>query len=578
MGVRVAHRIFPLRALLCAEDNVMKSLSHVCHSAIVWIAVSIVPVHAAPARTVLHHGSVFTGDPAAPWAEAIAFEGDHIVAVGSSAALLAHPGPTTRIDLGGRLVIPGVNDAHVHVVIPEGDYVNTADFLPGPGPTLAEMQSLLAARVAATPAGTWLFGFIGTNVFDDPQATRRALDAVAPRHRVALFAWTGHGTWINTAAMSALGIAETEPDPFGGRFRRFPGSNVITGEAHEYAEFAIRRRLLAMLPDARIVAQYRAFAAVAVQLGYTTLQDMAVGLPHARALATLRAARLPLRVRSICFPLSPDEACSVGDDDRDDDRNGVRASGVKWIADGTPVERLAFVTTPYADRPGQVGAPDLPDAALRRQLQVHSRGPAQRHQLLFHAVGDAAIDQVLDAMDDTGGARTWRGRRTRVEHGDLLFPDSFDRAHQLGIVVVQNPTHFALAPVFAVRFVPDVFGDLEPLQSLIAEGIPLAIGTDGIGVPQSPFVNLLLATIHPTHPAEALSLSQALAAFTRGAAYAEFEEARKGTLVPGKLADLAVLSQDIFHVAPADLPATRSVLTVVGGRVVWDAGVLVPRS
>jgi predicted amidohydrolase YtcJ len=297
---------------------------------------------------------------------------------------------------------------------------------------------------------------------------------------------------------------------------------------------------------------------------------MAVGLTHDRALAVLRGARLPLRVRSICFPLSPDEPCALDDDERD----GVRAAGVKWIADGTPVERLAFVTTPYADRPDEVGAPDLPDGALRAQLRAHRKGPARRHQLLFHSVGDAAIDQVLDAMDDTGGARTWQDRRTRIEHGDLLFPDSFTRARQLGIVVVQNPTHFTLAPVFAERFVPEVFRDLEPMQSLLAAGIPLAIGTDGIGAPQSPFVNLLLATVHPTHPAEALSLTQALTAFTRGAAYAEFDEPRKGTLVPGKLADLAVLSQDIFHIALPDLPATRSVLTIVGGRVVWDAGVL----
>ena len=97
--------------------------------------------------------------------------------------------------------------------------------------------------------------------------------------------------------------------------------------------------------------------------------------------------------------------------------------------------------------------------------------------------------------------------------------------------------------MFAVRFVPEVLGDLEPMQSLLAAGIPLAIGTDGIGAAQSPFVNLLLATVHPTHPSEALTLTQAVAAFTRGAAYAEFEESRKGTLAPGKLADLAVLSQ-----------------------------------
>jgi predicted amidohydrolase YtcJ len=390
---------------------------------------------------------------------------------------------------------------------------------------------------------------------------------------VALFAWTGHGIWLNTAGMGALQISTTEPDPFGGHFRRFPGSNVITGEAHEYAEFIIRRRLLALLPDAHLVAQYQAFAATAVQLGYTSLQDMAVGLTHDRALAALRAARLPLRVRSICFPLSPSEPCRVS---ADEDPGLVRAAGTKWITDGTPVERLAFVNTPYADRPDQVGAPDLPSAALLAQLKAHAGGVPQRNQLLFHSVGDAAIGQVLDAMNTTGGPPIWQTRRIRIEHGDLLFPADFERARKLGIVVVQNPTHFTLVPVFAQRFVPAVFGDLEPLQSLLSAGIPLALGTDGIGAPQSPFLNLFLATIHPTHPSEALTLTQALTAFTAGAAYAEIEEARKGTLVAGRVADLAVLSQDIFHVAPPDIPGTTSVFTMVGGRVVWDAGVLHP--
>jgi len=536
------------------------------------LAASAGAAHAAPPRTLLHGGAVFTGDPGRPWAQAILIEGDHVAAVGSDAELLGHAGPhTARIDLGGRLVVPGINDAHVHIVVPEGDYLNAPDFIPGPGPTLAQVQALLAGGAAATPAGTWLFAFIGTGVFDDPAATRFALDAVAPRHPVALFAWTGHGIWLNTVALTALRVSTTEPDPFGGRFRRFPGSNVITGEVHEYAEFGIRRRLLALLPDAHIVAQYRAFAAAAVQLGYTSLQDMAVGLTHDRALDALRTARLPLRVRSICFPLSPGEPCEVTSDD---DRDLVRAAGVKWIADGTPVERLAFVNTPYADRPDQLGAPDLRPAALRGQLIAHRHGPVPAHQLLFHSVGDAAIAEIFDAMDETGGAEVWQGRRTRIEHGDLLFPWELDRARDLGVIVVQNPTHFTLAPVFAQRFVPAVFGELEPLQSLLAAGIPIALGTDGIGAPQSPFLNLFLATIHPTHPSEALSLGQALTAFTRGAAYAEFQDHRKGTLAPGRVADLAVLSQDIFQVPPPAIPATRSVLTVVGGRVVWDAGVL----
>jgi predicted amidohydrolase YtcJ len=153
------------------------------------------------------------------------------------------------------------------------------------------------------------------------------------------------------------------------------------------------------VPDADIVAQYQAFARTAVRLGYTSLQDMAVGLTHARALGALRAAHLPLRVRSICFPLTQDEACQLDVDD-----GLVRGAGIKWITDGTPVERLAFVGTPYADRPDQVGAPDLPAGALRAQFTAHATGPRPRHQLLFHSVGDAAIGLVLDAADATGGA------------------------------------------------------------------------------------------------------------------------------------------------------------------------------
>jgi len=541
-----------------------------CGAALAVICLATGIAHAAP-RTVLYGGSIYTGTPAAPWAQAVAIEDHRIVAVGSDAALLAHlPPGAVRIALGGRVVVPGFNDAHVHVVVPEGDYLNTTDFIPGPGPTLAQVQALLAGGAAATPPGSWLFAFIGASVFDDPQATRRALDPVTPDHPVALFGWTGHGIWINTRAMTVLGISETQPDPFGGSFRRFPGSQVITGEVHEYAEFDLRRRMLAQTPDAHIVAQYQAFAAAAVKLGYTTLQEMAVGLTHRRNLDILRAAQLPLRVRSICFPLTPGEACEL----HGDDRGLVRGAGVKWITDGTPVERLSFVTTPYADRPDQVGAPDLPEDALRGQLRAHRRGPASRHQLLFHAVGDAAIDGVLDAMDDTGGAAVWADRRTRIEHGDLLFPWNIGRVRELGAVVVQNPTHFTLAPVFAQRFVPAVFAQLEPMQSLLAAGIPLAIGTDGIGAPFSPFLELLFAITHPTHPSEALTLDQAVSAFTRGAAYAEFEDHRKGRLAPGQLADLAVLSQDIFHAAPPDLLATTSLLTLVDGRVVWDAGVL----
>lgn len=532
-----------------------------------------------PARTILHHGHIFTGAPGGGFAEAISIEGDHVVAVGSSAAFLAHPKVGTKlVDLGGRTVIPGLNDAHVHVVVPQGTYVNSPAFLPGPGPTLAEIEASIAAAAAATPPGTWLFGFVGTNVFDDDQANRFSLDTVSPDHPIALFAWTGHGSWLNSKALETLAIADDEPDPFGGHYERVAGTAILTGELHEYAEFGVRRALLSFLPDENLVAQYQAFANSAVRFGFTSLQDMAVGLTRRRAVAALRAAHLPLRVRSMCFPLTPGESCEVSNDDHDHGGDGdtslLTVSGVKWVTDGTPVERLAFVETPYADRPNWVGAPDLPDAALHAMLQQHKHGPLPANQMLFHSVGDGAIHAVLDAMEDTGSHASWRGRRTRIEHGDLLFPPDFDRAHDLGVVIVQNATHLALTPVFAQRFAPAVFSELEPLRSLLDEGIPLALGTDGIGAANNPFVDLFLATIHPTRPSEALTIEQAVRAYTRGSAYAEFEEGRKGTLEPGQLADLAVLSQDIFHAPPPAIPATESVLTMVNGVIVWTSGAI----
>src|SRR5262249_42013724 len=138
------------------------------------------------------------------------------------------------------------------------------------------------------------------------------------------------------------------------------------------------------------------------------------------------------RVRSICFPLSPNESCAVPPPLHGSDGPLLRATGVKWITDGTPVERLAFVETPYADRPGTFGEFEFDQGAFYALLEQAKVGPAFREQRLFHSVGDGAINTVLDGLEVTGGPRVWANRRTRIEHGDLLFPADFDRAKKLG--------------------------------------------------------------------------------------------------------------------------------------------------
>jgi predicted amidohydrolase YtcJ len=526
-----------------------------------------------PDVTAFVGGKIFTADPRRPWATAIAVRGDAVLSVGDDDRVLKVAGKDARVfDLQGRTVVPGINDAHLHVTLPRVIYLNSPAFVPGPGPTLQEVTDLLSSVAGQVPPGAWLAVLIGTNVLDDPNATRFALDAVSPQNPVWLQGWAGHGTVINTQAMQALGLRDDEPDPFGGTYGRLDGTQTLNGQVHEYAEYRIWRALYATMTDAELIAQYQAAAAQAVQLGYTSWQDMAVGLPHERAVRVLKAANLPLRVREMCFQLEPGEGCALANED-----SGVTASGIKWIADGTPIERGAYLDEDYQDRPGVRGRLDLPSAAMPDILAQALSGPPQRRQLLFHGVGDGAIEAILGSLESSGGGEVWDRRRTRIEHADLLFPENFARMRDNGAMVVQNARHLTLVPVWASRFAPAIFGQLEPLRSLLDLGIPLALGTDAIGQVASPWVDVMLAAIHPTHPAEALTVEQAITAFTAGSAAAEFEEHRKGSLAPGNVADLAVLSQDPFSAPLPALPATGSLLTMVGGQVVWDAGVLQPR-
>ena len=180
-------------------------------------------------------------------------------------------------------------------------------------------------------------------------------------------------------------------------------------------------------------------------------------------------------------------------------------------------------------------------------------------------MGDASADLVLSAMEASGGPETWRPLRPRFEHGDGLTPDLVARAAALGVIVVANPSHLTMPEMMLARYGAERMATYQPMRSLLAAGVTLAIGSDG---PPSPYLNILFAVTHPTNPREALTREQAVTAYTRGSAFAEFAEAEKGTLAPGMLADLAVLSQDIFKVEEGRLPETSSVLTIIGGRVV----------
>lgn len=519
---------------------------------------------------ILTNGKIFTSDPGFPYAEALAIKGERVVAVGTSAAIQKLKGKQTReIALNGKTVIPGINDAHDHVGFgaPIGRFIAfDAPMFPGPG--LQQVLDSLAVVVRQVPKGTLIQGHLGLQLLEDTNARRAALDVVAPDHPVILNAPWGHGTIINTKAMQLLGITETTPDPVGGYFERRNGTQQINGLLREYAEFSVLRKWYSRLPDSVFVRAFREYSDNAIRMGITSVQDMATALELGKTVSVIRAAGLPLRLRVIRFPGSNQNGRETSRWSRPYPvQPKLEVTGMKWVLDATPLERGALMRSSYSDVIDWKGRLNFPLDTVSRMLR---EGLASREQLLLHIVGDSTPNVVLSEMLRIADEKRWTTKRVRFEHADGLLEDQWDKAKRLGIVVVVNPSHFTFAEVNHQRIGEERAKHYQPLRSLLKAGIPVAIGSDG---PNNPFLNIMFAAIHPTNPAEAITREQAVIAYTYGSAFAEGKEKEKGILKKGMLADLTVLSQDIFTIPLQDLPGTTSVLTMIGGKIIYEAGI-----
>ena len=520
------------------------------------------------ADTVLVNGKVFTANDAQPWAQALAISGDRVVAVGDSAAIQAMVGPSTRrLDLGGRTVVPGFNDAHQHIEItpPATDLVLADE------PTLPQIEAAIKTALASAPAGHLLRGIIGQTAWGDPVFSRDWLDRIAPTTPVWLTAFTGHGVLLNSASLVLVDITDNVKDVDGGRFVRDERGR-LNGRLEETAGEWAERRLAVKAGPAAAVARYRAVATEALGYGITTIQLIADSLPIAETGRRLVEANAPIRWRAYRFPMR--EAGGETIDSRPtlppQPTARIDLRGMKWIIDGTPIERLAHMREPYADAPAERGRLNLPQSRLDEFVgwAYGSEDP-----LLVHAIGDTALDAYLTALEKTGRPEVWRAKRPRIEHGDLMSPDVQARVRALGAVVVQNPSHFTFPEVFLQRYGAARVAWMQPMKALLDRGIPIAIGSDG---PINPFLNVWWASTHLTNPSQALTREQAVIAYTRGSAFAEFTERQKGQLAVGMLADLAVLSTDLFTATAEQIPAITSLLTMVGGQAVHDTGVIRP--
>jgi predicted amidohydrolase YtcJ len=326
------------------------------------------------------------------------------------------------------------------------------------------------------------------------------------------------------------------------------------------------RRRLSMIPDR--TEQVRAFASHARQaaaFGITSVQAMMTAYPTDAMAELLASADVPVRMRLIDFPLTAMPEWREPVARRIKTKSPlVTVSGTKWILDGTPIERGMLLSADYADKPGTRGFRNFPDRDLREFLR---RALTAHEQPMLHAVGDGAIGSLLDALEATGGD-AWKPLRPRIEHGDMLQAQDFARAARMGVTIVQNPAHFMLPAAFTARIGSARSARSTQVRNIIEAGVPFAIGSDG---PMNPFLNIMFATINANNPSQSLTVEQALRAYTSGSAAAEFAERDRGMLKPGMLADMALLSQDIFKIPPPDLPRTVSVLTIVNGKVVHSA-------
>jgi predicted amidohydrolase YtcJ len=475
-------------------------------------------------------------------------------------------GDTKVVDARGRTVLPGLIDAHGHVMglgfgALQLDLVGT--------PSLADLQQRLTAYAAANPGRGWIIGrgWNQENWGDKKFPTSADLDAVVADRPVWLERVDGHASVGNSAALKAAGITAATRAPAGGRIE----NGLFVDAATELVESKI--------PDPTPAA-YDAALAKAQQLmlstGLTAAADMGTSRDDWAAMTRAgRTGRLNVRIMSYAGGIPSMRAINGGKPTAWLYGDRLHLGGVKLYADGALGSRGAWLKAPYHDMPSTRGLSLISDAELRRQTMLAA---ANGHQLAVHAIGDAANAQVITAFENLD--RRFPGdRRWRIEHAQVLDVADLPRLARAGIIASMQPTHQTSDRTMAeARLGRERLGGAYAWRTLQKSGARLAFGSDFPVESPNPFPGLSAAISRQDpsgqpaggwRPQERVSFASALAGFTRGAAYAGFAETRIGSLEAGKHADFILVDRDISKASPVDLAATRVLETWVGGRKVW---------
>lgn len=538
------------------------------------------------ADLILIHGKVWTENPQQPQVEAVAIFGNRVTAIGTSDMVLKLAGPKTKVvELNGRRVVPGFNDAHVHFYM-GGDGLTSVQLHEVSGPD--EFRKTIADFVRGRHKGEWILNGNWDHERWAPARlpTHQLIDDVTPNNPVFVNRSDGHMCLANALAMKLAGIDRNTPDVPGGVIVRDADGNP-TGIFKDAAKNLIER----VVPNptmSHILSALHAAQKYAGENGVTSVQDMGVITAQGvntmvdviRGYQTLeKQGELQVRV-STHLPLPEWKRLASDGIMADFGSEKLQLGALKSFADGSLGSTTAWFFDPYSDAPDTRGIPSpelLHPAEMYEEMRSADKAGLQ---LAVHAIGDRANQTILGMFEKLEVEDGSSDRRLRIEHAQHLSPVDIPRFSKLRVIASVQPYHAIDDGRWADRRIgAERAKTTYAFRSLLDSGAVLAFGSDWFVAPISPLMGIYAAVTrrtldgkHPNGwvPEQKISVAEAVHAYTMGSAYASFEEGRKGSLAPGKLADLVVLSQDIFEIDPVQIQDTKVDLTVFDGQVIFE--------
>ncbi len=535
---------------------------------------------ARDADLILINGKIRTLNSKRPLVQAVACRAGRIIAAGANDEIRTFAAPSARvIDLHGKLAVPGFNDAHVH-------FWSGGEHLAGVQLRDTKSQAQLRERIrdfaATLRKGEWITGggWDHENWTPARLPSRDLIDSVTPDNPVFVNRLDGHMALANSLALKLAGITRSTPDPPGGVIVR-DSDGEPTGILKDAAMAAVHR-VIPPPSEQQITAAIEAAMRHAAEHGVTSVQDMSAAPQALRIYQKLLAAnRLAIRIYGLQpLPAWQREAAAgiraaFGNDN-------LKIGALKGFADGSLGSSTALFFEPYLDAPNTSGLPSdemLPERAmLDRILGADAAGL----QIAIHAIGDKANHLILNMYEQAARTNGERDRRFRIEHAQHLRADDISRFGKLRVIASMQPYHVIDDGRWAEKRIgPERAKTSYAFRSLLDSGATLAFGSDWPVAPLDPILGIYAAVTRRTLdgkrpegwiPEQKISVQEALRAYTLGSAYASFEENLKGSLEPGKVADIVVLSDDIFAIPPERIREVRVELTVFNGRVIYERG------